>query len=179
MTKSKPLSHSTHTISSGNSSIVKAPVNPIVVQPYEPGAQSAQQSAHLAHQKQIQEQMNMNSQHVQQGGTTCPQAAMHGMSSTPGDANQVSCATNNANWQRAENAKYDTAVGTVNPNLKSGGARKRKSRNTRNTRKRTHKKRSHTRRHHKTSRRHRRKSSHNRKHKRKSVRKQSRRHRRR
>lgn len=176
MTKSKPLSHSTHTTTSGSSSIVKAPVKPIVVQPYEPGAQSAQQSAHLAHQKQIQEQMNMNSQHVQQGGTTCPQAAMHGMSSTPGDANQVSCTTNNANWQRAENAKYDTAVGKANPNLKSGGARKRKARNTR---KRTHKKRTHKRKHHKTSRRHRRKSSHNRKHKRKSVRKHSRRHRRR
>ena len=109
---------------------VKSNVKPVIVNAYEPGAQNAQQSAHISQQKAIQHQMNMNTQH---GGTTCPQAPMVGMSSSPHDANQVSCTTNQNHWQARTNAVNDATVGCT-----VGGGRK-KRRNTTRKHKRSHK----------------------------------------
>lgn len=109
---------------------VNSDVKPVVVNAYEPGAQNAQQSAHISQQKAVQHQMNMNTQH---GGTTCPQAPMVGMSSSPHDANQVSCTTNQNHWQARTNAVNDASVGCT-----VGGGRK-KRRNTTRKHKRSHK----------------------------------------
>ena len=118
------------------STTVKSNVKPITVNAYQPGAQNAQQSAHISQQEAIQHQMNMNNQH---GGTTCPQASMMGMSSTPHDANQVSCTTNQNHWQARTNAVNDSSVGCVI----GGGSRKKRSKSKRKSRrvnKRKHKK---------------------------------------
>jgi len=98
------------------STTVNSNVKPVVVNAYEPGAQNAQQSAHILQQNAVQHQMNMNTQH---GGTACPQAPMVGMSSSPHDANQVSCTTNQNHWQARTNAVNDASVG-----CSVGGGRK-------------------------------------------------------
>ena len=136
---------------------------PIVMLPYPEGAQNAQQAAYKRHQAAIDTQMEMNKQH---GGVLCPQAPMFGMSSSPGDANTSSCAANGSNWQRSEWARFDSQVGKVNPNLKVGGRRYKKSKRNRKSvrkNKRKTKSKSLKRRH---TKKYRRKAKHSRKHKR-------------
>ena len=118
-------------------------VKPIIVDAYEPGAQNAQQSAHISQQKTVQHQMNMNTQH---GGTSCPQAPMVGMSSSPHDANQVSCSINQNHWQARTNAVNDASVGcTIGGGRKKHRSSRKHKRSQRKGRKHRKSKRKHTR----------------------------------